>query len=458
MITLLETCRIPPPPSSAAAAAELQLPLSFFDIVWIRSQPIRRLLFYEYSCSESHFLETLVPKLKESLSLTLKHYLPLAGNLLYPLNTADHKPLLRYVSGDSVSLKIAVSGRNFDELVGNHPRDADQFYDFVPEIPPATEDSEYKIVPVFALQVTLFPGRGICIGFSNLHSLGDARSIAGFMQAWASISKSGGEDEFLTKHGESPPVFDRSVINDPLKIDSIFWEAMKKIPFTPPSFPIPTNRVRATFTLHQSDIKKLKEMVLAKKPDLGHVSSFVVTASYVWTTLLKSADAVEDEDDDHSTLEYFKFAVDVRERINPSVPTNYFGNCLGVGIAEIEHERLVDEEGLLVAAEFMSELIKNMSNNKDEALKGAENWMDGSMKHVWARAVGVSGSPRFDLCSADFGWGNARKLEVVSIDGERCSISLCKSNDSEGGLEIGSSLPKERMTAFAAIFADGLKL
>ncbi|EYU24859.1 hypothetical protein ABFS82_13G024400 [Erythranthe guttata] len=455
--TLVETCQIPPPPCSSAAA-ELQLPLSFLDIVWIHSKPMRGLLLYKYSCSESHFLETLVPKLKESLSLTLKHYLPLAGNLLYPLNTADHKPLLRYVSGDSVSLKIAVSGGNFDDLVGNHPRDADQFYDFVPEIPPATEDSEYKIVPVFALQVTLFPGRGICIGLSNLHSLGDARSIAGFMRAWASISKSGGEDEFLTKHGESPPVFDRSVINDPLKIDSIFWEVMKKIPFTPSSSPLPTNRVRATYTLHQSDIQKLKDFVLAKKPGLVHVSSFVVTTSYIWTTLLKSAGAVEEEDDDHSTLEYFKFAVDARERVNPPVPTNYFGNCLGVGIAEIKHEKLVDEEGLLVAAEFMSELMKNMSNNKDEALKGAENWMDGSMKHVWARAVGVSGSPRFDFCSADFGWGRARKFEVVSIDGERCSISLCKSNDSEGGLEIGLSLPKERMTAFAAIFADGLKL
>ncbi|KAL8031435.1 hypothetical protein ABFX02_13G024300 [Erythranthe guttata] len=452
MTTFLETCWIPPPPSSAAAAAaELELPLSFFDVLWLHFHPIRRLLFYEYSCSESHFSETLIPKLKESLSLTLKHYLPVAGNLLYPLNTAAHKPLLRYISGDSVSLKIAISGGNFDELVGNHPRDADQFYDFVPEIPPPTEDSEYKIVPVFALQVTLFPGRGICIGFSNLHSLGDARSIVGFMRSWASMCKLAGESEL------SPPIFDRSVINDPLRVDDIFWKAMGKIPFTPSSFPLPTNRVRATFTLRQSDIKKLKEMVLAKKPGLGHVSSFVVTASYIWTTLVKSADHVEEEEEDQSMLECFVFAVDIRERVNPAVPTNYFGNCLSAGIAEIEHGKLVGEEGLLVAAEYMAEDIKNRINNKDEVLRGVENWMDGSKNHTWARAVGVSGSPRFDLCDADFGWGRARKLEVVSIDGERCSISLCKSNDSEGGLEIGLSMPKERMDAFAAAFADGLK-
>ncbi|KAL7153236.1 hypothetical protein ABFS83_04G153100 [Erythranthe nasuta] len=69
--------------------------------------------------------------------------------------------------------------------------------------------------------------------------------------------------------------------------------------------------------------------------------------------------------------------------------------------------------------------------------------MSDSEKFVGMRTVGVSGSPKFDLCDADFGLGRARKLEVVSIDGEKYSISLSKSNDSEGGLEIGSSLPKD---------------
>ncbi|KAL8031434.1 hypothetical protein ABFX02_13G024200 [Erythranthe guttata] len=453
--TLLETCRIQPP-AAGAAAAELELPLSFFDVLWLHFHPIRRLLFYEYSGSESHFSETLIPKLKESLSHTLKHYLPVAANLLYPINTDDQKPVLRYAAGDSVSMKIAVSGGNFDDLVGNHPRDADQFYDFVPEIPPVTEDSDgHKIVPVFALQVTLFPGRGICIGFSNHHTLGDARSIVGFMWAWASIAKFGGEEELLKKQGEFLPIFDRSVIHDPLGVDGIFWEAMRNIPFKSSSFPLPTNRVRATYTLRQSDIEKLKDSVLAKKPDLGHVSSFVVTASYVWTTLLKSGDAVGEEVDD-DVFEFFIFTVDVRGRTNPPMPLNYFGNCLGGSMAKIEHKTLVGEEGFVIAAEAIALDIKNRVNNKDEVLKGVENWMSDSEKFVGMRAVGVSGSPKFDLCDADFGLGRARKLEVVSIDGEKYSISLCKSSGLEGGLEIGLALPKDRMEAFAAIFADGL--
>ncbi|KAK6134832.1 hypothetical protein DH2020_031421 [Rehmannia glutinosa] len=346
-------------------------------------------------------------------------------------------PVFRYVAGDSVSLTIAESSNGFDELVGNHARDADQFYDFVPEMPPVKNEPNYKIVPVIALQVTLFPDSGICIGFANHHSIGDASSIVGFIRAWASITQHGGDDEFiLTKQGDSSlPIFDRSVIKDPNGIDSIYWKGPSHI-YSP-----------------RADIKKLKDLVWAKKPGLVHVSSFVVTTSYVWTCFAKSGEELVADD----VLEFFGFAVDTRARVDPPVPANYFGNCFGYGIAKIEHIKLVGEEGFVIAAEAIAEDIKNRVNNKDQVLKGAENWLSEFEKLSQVRILGVSGSPKFDLCSADFGWGRAKKLEVLSIDGEKYSMSLCKCADSDGGLEIGLSLPKERMEAFAAIFADGLR-
>ncbi|KAL0374147.1 UNVERIFIED_CONTAM: Malonyl-coenzyme:anthocyanin 5-O-glucoside-6'''-O-malonyltransferase [Sesamum radiatum] len=427
--TILEACRVPAPPG---VAADLSVPLTFFDIPWLHFHPIRRLLFYDYPCSKPYFLETVAPKLKESLSLTLRHYLPVAGDLILPLNS-EKKPEIRYVAGDSaVSLTIAESGSDFDHLIGNHARDADQFYEFVPEIDPVTVESEYQRVPVMALKVTLFSGRGVCVGFANLHCLGDASSVVGFIQAWASINKLGGDEEFLTNHADSSlPILDRSVINYPLGLDTIFWKVIRKVPLKSSSFPLPTNRVRATYILRQADIKKLKDLVLAKKPGLLQVSSFVVTTSYVWTCFVKSEEQVDDDD----VLELFIFAADIRARIDPPVPANYFGNCL----------------------EAIADQIKNRVNNKEEVLKGAENWLADINKMKAMRAFGVSGSPKFDLSSADFGWGRARKLEVVSIDGEKHSMSLCKSRDSEGGLEVGMSLPKARMEAFAAIFEEGLR-
>ncbi|KAL0354189.1 UNVERIFIED_CONTAM: Malonyl-coenzyme:anthocyanin 5-O-glucoside-6'''-O-malonyltransferase [Sesamum angustifolium] len=111
-----------------------------------------------------------------------------------------------------------------------------------------------------------------------------------------------------------------------------------------------------------------------------------------------------------------------------------------------------------MAVEAIAGEIKNRVNKKDEVLKGAENWLSEIKEMTGIRSLGVSGSPKFDLSTADFGWGRARKLEVVSIDAEKHSISLCKSRDSEGGLEVGISLPRAQMEAFVAIFDDGLRL
>ncbi|KAL0355087.1 UNVERIFIED_CONTAM: Malonyl-coenzyme:anthocyanin 5-O-glucoside-6'''-O-malonyltransferase [Sesamum radiatum] len=410
MATILETCRVPAAP---CAASELSMPLTFLDIPWLHFNPIRRLLFYNFPCSKQYFLETVAPKLKESLSLTLRHYLLVAGNVIFYLNS-EKVPEIRYVAPDSaISLTIAESASGFDDIIGNHVRDADRFYEFVPEIDPVTNES----------------GLYSSMGFDQ--------------QTW-------GDEEFLTKQGESLPVLDRSVINDPSGINTIFLKVIKDDPLKSTSFPLPTNRVRATYILRQTDIQKLKDLVLRKKPDLGQVSSFVVTVSYVWTCFVKSGEQVDDDE-----LEFFVFVANIRGRIDPPVPANYFGNCLGHGMAIIEHKQLVGEEGFVMAAEAIADQIKNKVNKNDEVLKGVEHWVSDMKTRNAIRVLWVSGSPKFDLSNADFGWGRARKLEVVSTDEEEYSMSLCKSSD--GGLEIGMSLPKARMEAFAAIFDDGLK-
>lgn len=264
------------------------------------------------------------------------------------------------------------------------------------------------------------------------------------MSAWA--------EKVVTGGGESSPIFDRSVMKDSVRIGDIFWKEMGKIPFTAKSFPLPTNRVRATFVFTPKDITKLKTLVLKKKPGMVQVSSFVVSTSYVWSCLVKSGN----EEVGGETAEYFLFPVDARERVDPPVPTNYFGNCVGYGMAKIEHEKIAGEEGFVNAAEVVGEEIINRVHKKNQLLKGAENWVSEMGKFAGIKAMGVSGSPKFDLPNIDFGWGKARKLEVVHIDGEKYSMSICKSRDFEGGLEIGMSLPPEIMEHFASIFAHGL--
>ncbi|XP_057793361.1 malonyl-coenzyme:anthocyanin 5-O-glucoside-6'''-O-malonyltransferase-like [Salvia miltiorrhiza] len=458
MATLLQTHRVSPPPPPPHGG-ELTLPLTFFDMFWVHFHPIRRVLFYDHPCSASDFLNAVVPNLKQSLSLTLKHFLPAAGNLLYPNDTDKNMPLLRYAAGDSVQLTIAESGLDFDELTASCARESDQFYDFVPELPPVKDDGDYKLAPLMAVQATLFPGRGIALGIVHLHCLGDGRSVnAGLIFGWASINKFGGDEEFLKERGESLPIFDRSLIKDVDGINTIFWNQLKHVPFKLRSFPLPTNRVRATFALTRSDIEMLKNRVRAKKSGLDRVSSFVVAAGYAWSCMAKSEAA--DGDDDAEAEELFVIPADVRGRrnalIEPPVPANYFGNCIGFAVARVRRGELAGEGGFEAAAEAVAEEIKNGVDDAAGLLKGAGDWISEvkKCKEMKMRCFGVAGSPKFDVAAADFGWGKARKLENLTLDAVEYTMWL--GNAGAGGLEFGLPLPKKRMEAFAAVFADGL--
>ncbi|KAL8030518.1 hypothetical protein ABFX02_14G291000 [Erythranthe guttata] len=188
--TILEECEINPPAGSSPP--EFVVPIVFFDMVWYDFAANQSVLFFDLTaaCStKPYFLETLVPDLKSSLSLTLGEFLPLAGKIVHPLTPGGDKPILRYQSGDSVSFNVCESGADFSELAGNHPRNCDDFYAFVPNLPPAKRSEKSICCAVLALQVTLFPGHGFCIGFVTHHAAADASTVVSFIQTWALINK-----------------------------------------------------------------------------------------------------------------------------------------------------------------------------------------------------------------------------------------------------------------------------
>lgn len=454
--TIHELCRVAPP-STADSALEQRLPVTFFDMPWLQFHAIRRLLFYQFPCSKSHFLETIVPNLKRSLSKTLKNYLPLAGNLVYPLNSG--MPEFRYVYGDAVPVTIAESSEasDFNYLTGNQSRVADEFYPFVPDLPEPRiySESGFKTVTLLALQITLFPGSGICIGVCNHHSIGDASSIVGFMKTWSSVCKLGGDDESSAQSVPSPS-YDRSVIKDPLGLKNIFWNKLKDIKIEAVPLTFPTNLVRATYVLQKNDIQRLKNLVLSQNPDFLHLSSFTVTAAYVWTCLVKSA-AETGEEVDPDEPEHFAFAVDARARLNPPLSSSYFGNCLALAKTASTHRQLKETNGFFTAVKLIGDLIGKKVNNRDEILSDAGTWFTEYMALFGKRLFSVAGSPKFNLYDLDFGWGRPKKHEAASIDGGP-SMSLSKSEEFEGGLEIGLSLPKVKMDAFATVFFDELKI
>ncbi|KAM1644114.1 hypothetical protein ACFXTN_005451 [Malus domestica] len=139
-VKVVEVCKVAPQPSTPdSSAIPESLPLTLFDLLWLRFAPVQRLFFYEINnpnSSDTNFTHsTLIPKLKTSLSLTLKQFLPLAGNVIWPKESP--KPILRYVRGDGVLLNIAESDSDFHHIVSSNSFniEAKEYHPLIPHMP-----------------------------------------------------------------------------------------------------------------------------------------------------------------------------------------------------------------------------------------------------------------------------------------------------------------------------------
>lgn len=475
-VTVIQHCRVSPPPGTIA---QNYVPLTYFDLLWLNFAPFSRLLFYNLNITRTDFTQNLIPSLEKSLSLALQHYFPFAGNLVTP-TTCNHdsacvsvRPSIRYLDGDSVSLTVAEYDADFMRLTGNQSRDFNELACLAPQLPqaikePSLDDAcEVQVLSqVLAIQVTYFPGQGICIGFTSFHAVADGSTMFDFIRAWGLISKS-----FPLKIGDDAPstmlenlqlfnlpFHDRSVIEDPKDLAGIYISQMGEncSSQTPPALspPVPAKKVRATFVLHQTDIEALKKLVSSKLPRLSHLSSFTVACGYMWSCLAKAQKAMDSNEEDEE--EHLIVAVNCRARLDPPVPETYFGNCLTICFITTKSSHLVGEEdeGLIKAAELIGESI-HKKMNEDGILKGSERWYEDfkEVKTKWKRKhiTGIAGSPKFYFYDINFGWGTPQKYEFVS---EKLSISGGK--DAQGDIEFGLCLTENEMVAFSAIFGKGL--
>ncbi|KAL7232223.1 hypothetical protein ACSBR2_010283 [Camellia fascicularis] len=443
---VIEVCRVAPTPSSPAhSASQTSLPITFFDVFWLNMPPVKRLFFYEASYSSTTFSEIVLPKLKHSLSLTLHHYLPLASSLTWPPDS--DKPIIQYVEGDdAVSLTIAESEADFHHLSSNSFREIKEIQPFLPNLP--ASDTR---VPAMVLQITLFPNTGFSIGYATHHAVLDGKTATMFMQSWASICQRGG-DSTLTP--ELTPFYDRTVINDPDDLQKTYLNLVSKSnnkSLMILDVNVSPDAMLGTFQLTRSNIENMKKRVNGQwqekhmqKPSI-HVSTFTVTCAYVWVCLVKALKMKPGK-------VHLGFTVDCRARLEPPVPSTYFGNCVAAHVGNADSNDLIGEDGVAMAAKAIGEVIRRLSDRLLLNEVGLSELASIDMDRVFS----IAGSPRFELYKTDFGWGRPRKVEITSID-KNGAFSLSESRDGDGGLQIGIMLKKHEIEAFASLFASGLE-
>ena len=169
MNKVVEVLSVAPILESEELPTQTSLPLTFFDILWLRLPPVQRIFFYEFPHPTHLFFDTLLPKLKHSLSLALAHFFPLAGHLTWPLHS--QKPIINYKSGDTVPLTVAVSEADFNHLAGTDLYEAKEIHNLLPHLTISHEKAT-----LLALQVTLFPNSGFSIGITSHHAVLDGKT------------------------------------------------------------------------------------------------------------------------------------------------------------------------------------------------------------------------------------------------------------------------------------------
>ncbi|CAH9116514.1 unnamed protein product [Cuscuta europaea] len=464
-VTVLDQIAVSPPPETTA---EISIPLTFIDVVWLVTAPVHRLIFYHHPISRTDFVDSLIPRMKDSLSQTLRHYSPLAGRVIVSPDKTSI-PEIRYVEGDTIPLVIAefdsTNSNDFSQLVSNDARSSMDLNPLIPRLLPCSRAPDGSLaIPLFALQVTLFPDVGICIGVTNHHTTGDGSSIFQFMKAWAFFSSHREDDKgkiSLSLPSRYLPVHDRTLFKDPKGsgLAKVYWDLVKTINIEESHngyrLPLVTDKVRSTFVVTRDDIQRLKNRVLARSPKLVHVSSFTVTCSYVWSCLVRSRNVINKEDKEEE-MENFLCLANCRARLDPPLPTNYFGNCVVPCLGSTSTKSLMEDEGFVKAAEAIGEGIRSQlyNDDKDGVLRGAGDWLAVMAK--MRVCMSLAGSPKFDYYELDFGWGKPEKFDIPSID-LTGATSVGAAKDHEGGLEVGLALSCEQMESFARIFSEGLK-
>ncbi|KAF2313671.1 hypothetical protein GH714_012660 [Hevea brasiliensis] len=228
-----------------------------------------------------------------------------------------------------------------------------------------------------------------------------------------------------------------------------------------PSYGSPANPVRGTYELSREDLQKLRQKVLfqleievpKENPDQTnpmHLSTFVLTFAYTVVSIVKARGL------ERNRKVMIGFTADCRARLEPPLPANYFGNCVGAYTDVTEAEVLMEENGLAFVAQSFSKLIKGLGKGP---YKGAKDSLERflEMDPGTMEIFGVAGSPRFQVYESDFGWGRPKKVEITSIDRTNGSISMAESKDGSGGVEIGIVLKKNEMEIFDSLFINGLK-
>ena len=397
----------------------------------------------------------IIETLKNSLSKILVHYYPVAGRYCY-------------TKGGRMELILNAKGAVLIEA--ETTKTIHDYGDFSPSdstkelIPKVDYNQPIEEIPLFVAQVTWFSSFGFAIGIAYSHPLSDGVGCCNFINSWAKIAR--GE----RLEANELPYLDRTILKfSHTPIEPCFEHMeLKPLPLILGRSDSDVERKKKTtaelLKLTAEEVEKLKKKANECENPKGSrpYSRFEAISAHIW----KCASKARELDEDQQSV--VRFNVEIRNRIIPNLPNNYYGNALiqtavGGYIGEILSKPL---SYVAMKIREAHELITNeYTRSQIDVIRGFENLDDARKLFIGGEGKNATffGNPNLHITSwmalpshkADFGWGKAFYFGLGYVSPhDRGLIYL--SPDGDGSVIVCMHFQVELMQLFKKFFYGDL--
>ncbi|ESW18242.1 hypothetical protein PHAVU_006G024700 [Phaseolus vulgaris] len=409
---------------------------------------------YIYHAKHNH--GTLIQQMRNSLSKILCHYYPLAGRLR------------KLEEGGRLELDCNAKGVVLIEAESTKTvQDYDDFFgESIKDLVPTVDYTKILIqeLPLLLVQVTSFLGHeAFSIGVAISHILCDGVAGVQFINSWAKLARG----DTLEPH--EMPFLDRTVLRfiappSPQRFDHLEFKPLPLILGRCDNTAEKNKRVKATLLkLTAEQVGKLKNKANADESTKGSrpYSRFEAIAAHVWRSACKARGL----DENQPTV--VRFNADIRNRLIPPLPANYFGNALALTAASSQVGEILSNS-LGRAAKKIREAIEVLTyeyiSSQIDVIRGQDH-VDKARALYFGANEGKDalffGNPnllitswmRMPMHEADFGWGKAVYLGHAGVATQDRAL-ITQSLDGDDSIIVFLPFQMEHMQLFKDFFYE----
>lgn len=376
-------------------------------------------------------VESFLERLKGSLARALVQFYPLVGQLETEINEDQHSSLIFVDCSKGPGVRFihaSLDVTNSDILSPTDvPQIVQSFFDHDRAL---NHDSHIR--PLLSVQVTELID-GIFIGCSMNHAVCDGTSFWHFWNIWSQLHTS-------YQAIANPPIHDRW-----------FPEGCGPgvtLPFTDPGeflkrYEAPKLRERI-FHFSSDSLLKLKKKANAEAGEAkGNISSFQALSALAWRAITRARCLAPNR---KTTC---NLDANLRHRLEPPLPQEYFGNLIWVATAASTAGELL-EQNLGWAARLLNRAVAELT---DKQIRGGfATWIQSPfLYHIDSffdsSSVVIGSSPRFNAYGNEFGLGKAVAVRSGYASKYPGKITAYPGFEGEGSTDLEICLPPESMRA-----------